>query len=171
MPELEDSQYWQRNFERNKTWLKAGNHVYNTPLNPQQERQFRQWLQQNQVAFNPSLAVSDYDMRGFWAALQRGDPMAESAINPNDQRMHFPDYWKTPYNATFSNQSQWANPQTAPQWTGDVYHLPNGTVLWNDKLQQWTGPDAPWSASPGAMAKVQQQNVDTVKAMRGSGLP
>lgn len=166
MPELEDPQYWQRNFQRNQAWLRPGKHVYSTPLQPAQEFQFRQWLRQNKVPFDPSLPTSDYDMRGFWSALQRGDPVAKSAVDPNDNLTHYPDYWKTPYSPTFSAESQWANPQVAPRWTGDLYHLPDGQVLWNDKLQQWTGPNAPWSSTGPQMLQQQDQLGKSIPALR-----
>ena len=144
MPELEDPAYWPRNFERNSQWLAPGQHVYNTPLAPPQEQAFRQWVIDNKVPFDPQAPVSDYDMRGFWSALQTGDPKAQSGIDPNDQRLHYPDYWKTPYAATFSNESQWANPKLAPLWKEDQLMLPNGTVLYDDAQQKWLGPGAPW---------------------------
>lgn len=145
MPELEDPAYWDENYKRNEKWVTPGQHVYNTPLNPMEEYAFRLWLKQNNVPFDPSSSVSDYDMRGFWKGLITGNPMARSAIDPNDKRLHYPDYWKTPYAATFSNESQWANPKSAPRWIGDDYVEPDGTVLWDDKKQQWVGPNPPWS--------------------------
>jgi hypothetical protein len=167
MPELESSDYWPANLQRNQAFLNpAAPTVYNTALAPPQEAAFRQWVTANQVPFNPALPVSDYDMRGFWQALQQGNPIAQGAIDPNDQKMHYPDYWKTPYAATFSAESQWADPRTAPQWTGDLYHLPDGTVLWDDRAQQWLGPHPPWGGAPSTDAIMnlflQQRGVDPV---------
>lgn len=164
-PQLEDSQWWPQNFQRNQAFLKDGAPtVYNTALQPDQEAAFRQWVGANQVPFNPALPVSDYDMRGFWQALQQGNPIAQSAVDPNDQRLHYPDYWKTPYAATFSSESQWANPQTAPRWNGDLYQLPDGTVLWNDQAQQWVGPNAPWAPRLDPMTQflMQQRTMNPV---------
>lgn len=109
---------------------------YNTQLDPGQEQFFRQWLMHNNVPFNPNAtAPQDYDMRGFYQALQQGNPRAQSAIDPNDSRMHYPDFWKTPLHQTFSNESQWA-PATAPQWTpNDQLAAPNGQVLFDDRNQ------------------------------------
>lgn len=101
------------NFDRNKGWSKQAD--YTTPLNPQSEMQFRRWTQMNRVPFNPDAKVSDYDMRGFWRALQAKDPRAMTAVNPYDKQIHYPDYWKTPYHNTFSRESQWAT-QDAPYW-------------------------------------------------------
>lgn len=126
----------QQNYERNRAWAKPGN--YNTKLSVLQEGQFQQWLKQNNVEFDHTAPVTDYDMRGYWQALQAGDPRAASAIDPNDKQMHYPGYWKTPYSATFSNESQWAQPN-APVWKGDSYQLPNGHVIYDDKQGRWNG--------------------------------
>jgi hypothetical protein len=113
---------------------------YNTPLSPLDEFAYRQWAQQNQVPTDPnSTAPQDYDMRGFYQGLQQGNPRAQSAIDPNDSRLHFPDFWKTPMHQTFSNESQWA-PSTAPQWTPtDQLAQPNGQVVFDDKAQNAGG--------------------------------
>jgi hypothetical protein len=145
-PELEDQRFWGANLQRNRAFLNPGATApYNTALPPQQEAQFRAWLTENKVPFNPGLPVSDYDMRGYWSALQAGDPHAKQEVDPSDNRPHFPDYWKTPLSATFSNESQWANPEVAPRWENDNLQLPNGQVLWDDKAQKWIGPNPPWS--------------------------
>lgn len=127
----------QQNFARNKAWAKPG--PYWTTLTPQNETQFRQWVQQNNVNFDVNEAQPDYDMRGFWQALQAGNPLAASAVNPNDKQIHYPDYWKTPYDATFSDQSQWALPGKAPKWQGNNYMLPNGHVIYDDQQGRWFG--------------------------------
>lgn len=120
--------------QRNMQWVKPGEHTYNTPLPADQEAQFRQWVQQNSVPFDPNEAASDYDMRGFWKALQAGDPIAKSAVDPNDKQMHYPDYWKTPYHETFSAESQWADPGKAPKWNDkDQLVMPDGTVIFDDR--------------------------------------
>lgn len=144
MSGIEDPAYWDTNFKRNSQWLQPGQHSYNTPLSPDEEASFRVWVKSNNVPFDIGKSVTDYDMRGFWKALNAGDPRAKSAVNPNDRMLHYPDYWKTPYNATFSNQSQWANPKTAPMWQGSVYRMPNGPILYNDETQMWVGPNPPW---------------------------
>lgn len=108
---------------------------YNTPLDPGQEQFFRQWVQHNNVPFNPDATTpQDYDMRGFYQGLQQGNPKAQSAIDPNDSRMHYPDFWKTPLHQTFSNESQWA-PPSAPQWTPNDQLASDGRVLFDDRAQ------------------------------------
>lgn len=128
----------QQVYDRNKGYAKPG--PYWTTLDPGQEQQFRQWVQQNKVRFNPNEIRPDYDMRGFWQAMQRGDPRARRAIDPNDidkatgkPRVHESDYWKTPYDLTFSRQSQWAT-KGAPEWNDkEQLVLPNGTVIYDDR--------------------------------------
>jgi hypothetical protein len=58
--------------------------------------------------------MQDYDMRGYWKAMQSGDPLAVR----DQETMHFPDKYKTPYHESFSNQSMYAT-KDAPTWTGD----------------------------------------------------
>jgi hypothetical protein len=121
-------------FARNKAYLAPGEHTYNTPLAPEQEAQFRAWVAQNAVPFDPNAHVTDYDMRGFWKAIQEGDPRAATAVDPNDGKLHYNDYWKTPYHESFSNESQWANPATAPHWNEkDQLVAPDGRVLYDDR--------------------------------------
>ena len=95
------------------------------------------------VPFDSS-SSADYDMRGFWKALQSGDKRAKPEDNVYDQRLHFPDYWKTPYHATFSAESQWADPKAAPRWRGPIYAMPNGNTLYNEQTKTWLGPQPPW---------------------------
>jgi hypothetical protein len=115
-------------FTRNAPYVRRGDHTYNTPLPPDSERCFRLWLGQNDVCFDPEATVVDYDMRGFWMALMAGDPKARFEIDQHDGRAHYPDYWKTPYHQTFSNESQWAT-SDAPHWNeyGQLVETP-GTI-------------------------------------------
>lgn len=128
----------QQTLQRNSPYVNpAAGTTYNTPLNTLDEAAFRGWLSANKVPFNPDSATSDYDMRGFYRAFMSGNnPQAQSAVDPNDGRLHYPDYWKTPYHDTFSNQSQWAGP-VAPAWTDDDKLVaPNGRVVFDDKAQR-----------------------------------
>ena len=107
---------------------------YSTQLSPMDEFSFRQWVANNSVPFSPDASgPTDYDMRGFWQAMRQGNPVAATAINPNDHQLHFPDYWKTPLHQSFSNESQWAG-QNAPQWVNDSQlAAPNGRVVFDEK--------------------------------------
>lgn len=118
---------------RNAPYVQPGGPPTNTALNPLDELQFRQWVGDNKVPFDPNAQNSDYDMRGFWRGMQQQHPKANSAVDPNDNRLHYPDYWKTPSHETFSGESQWATP-VAPQWTPeDKLVSPGGRILFDDK--------------------------------------
>lgn len=127
----------ENNFARNSQWVKPGADNFSTQLGPMQELMFRDWVSRNNVPFSPdATAPQDYDMRGFWQGMQQGNPKASSAVDPNDGRLHYPDYWKTPYHETFSKQSQWATPN-APDWTDDDKLVtPGGRVLFDDRAQK-----------------------------------
>lgn len=106
---------------------------YNTKLPQMDEFQFRQWLQQNQVPFNPNAGATDYDMRGFYQAAQQQQPGISTQVNPNDNRVHYPDRFKTPMHQSFSNESQWAGPN-APQWVNDSQlAAPSGRVVFDER--------------------------------------
>jgi hypothetical protein len=133
-PDDGDAQRAQQFYERNRAYLKSGEQNYNTPLSPDEDARFRKWAADNNVPFDMNAKTTDYDMRGFWKALQAGDPVANGAIDPNDGRMHYPDYWKTPYHESFSNESQWADPTKAPKWNDrDQLVTPDGKVLFDDR--------------------------------------
>lgn len=118
---------------RNAPYVQPGAGNYNSLLAPLEEMMFRSWVQENKVPFNPQAGVTDYDMRGFYKALQSGDPRATSAVNPNDNRMHYPDHWKTPYHQSFSQDSQWAGP-VAPRWNEqDQLVSPGGRILKDER--------------------------------------
>lgn len=122
----------QQNFERNKAYTTPSGEGYQTHLSAGDEGKFQSWVKQNNVPFDSS-KTSDYDMRGFWKALQDGDERAKTAINQNDHQMHFPDTWKTPYHQSFSAESQWAT-SGAPKWNGqDQLVLPNGNVVFDER--------------------------------------
>lgn len=109
---------------------------------PEAQQQYLQWAIQNNVPQS-----NDYDMQGFYGGLMNMDPRAASAINTNDQQMHFPDKWKLPNHPTFSTESQYYDPRTMPQtptWSGGA--LPNGGESWT--LRRPNGgivaAEAPW---------------------------
>ena len=127
----------QQIFERNKSFIKKGVSSFDTPLTPIEEQSFRVWLQQNNMKFDVNSETNDYDMRGFWKAIQSGDPRAKEAVDPNDNRMHQPDIWKTPYDLTFSNESIYAADH-APKWNNkDQLIDVSGNVLFDDKAHKY----------------------------------
>lgn len=112
---------------------------YTTQLAPADETKFQSWVAANKVPFDPTMPVSDYDMRGFWQGMQNGDPHAVQRPDANDidkatgkPRMHFDDFWKTPAHETFSRDSKYATPD-APHWVQNRYLVDkNGKVLFDD---------------------------------------
>jgi hypothetical protein len=121
----------QQLFQRNAPYTAPGAQNFSTQLSPDDEVLFQNWVRSNRVPFNPG-PTSDYDMRGFYNSLVNMDPRAQTAINPNDNRMHFPDTYKTPYHQTFSNESQYAAPN-APQWINDSQLGLGGRLLFDER--------------------------------------
>ena len=109
---------------------------YNTALPQMDEFAFRNWLAANKVPFDPNNPNQDYDMRGFYQGLMQQNPRATSAVNPNDERMHYTDYWKTPVHRSFSSESKYA-PTDAPHWINrDQLADPNGNILVDEKFDR-----------------------------------
>jgi hypothetical protein len=124
-------------FGRNAPWATGGRYgSYRTPLTPQQETAFRQWVRDHKVPFNPDQIDADYDMRGFWL---NG---AAAGYDPNTWKrgQHFPDTWKTPYHKSFSSDSMYAIEGTPFVWQGDTL------------IDTRTGEPVPGAAVGGWMA-------------------
>lgn len=100
---------------------------YMTTLPPEHEAQFRQWLKTNNIPFDPNAQLQDYDMRGYWLALQKGQTEKRAS------NLHFPDTYKTPADTTFSAESKYAN--KAPfVWKGnDLIDLSTGQTVFKGK--------------------------------------
>lgn len=140
-------------------WQYAQPGPYVTPLTPNEETRFRQWLRDYRSPTDPSYRIpfdpsprSDYDMRGYWKALQRGDPEAKQSVDPNDKKLHFPDIWKTPYHETFSAESMYATPD-APTWNKqDQLIDKHGRILFDDRAdpqrQAVEPPALEWQTTP-----------------------
>jgi hypothetical protein len=156
-----------QNFARNQQWARPG--PYQTQLTPAEEQQFQNWLRQNNIDL--SRHEPAYDMRGFWKGIQAGDPRAKSALNPDDidprtlqPRLHWPDAWKTPYEATFSDESMYARPGAGtPQWQkiGNrywVYQLPGGHVIFDAHEGRWYGMPG-YANPPGSERAANQPNL------------
>lgn len=113
-------------------YAKPSKQGYITPLTSDEAAAFSAWVKKNNVPYDPS-TTADYDMPGFWKALAAGDPKATQAVDPNDGKMHFTDYWKTPYHETFSRESQYALPD-APEWNDkDQLVDKDGNVIFDDR--------------------------------------
>ncbi|WP_213941183.1 hypothetical protein [Pseudomonas sp. dw_612] len=120
--------------QKNTPFIGKQQSSYLTQLPPDQEAKFQAWVKQNNVPFDPS-PKADYDMRGFYAGLQKGDPNARTGMNANDGQMHFGDYYKTPYHKSFSSESQFAN-KNAPRWNDkDQLVTPDGRVVFDERAE------------------------------------
>ena len=134
-PQTEEAQQAQEYYARNKAWARQGVTSYVTRLSPQEEVQFQQWVKANNIPWQDS-PTADYDMRGYFKAMQAGNQNARTAINPNDNKPHYPDTYKTPYHKSFSSESMYANPTLAPRWNPeDQLVLPNGSVVFDERAQ------------------------------------
>ena len=71
-------------------------------------------------------------MRGYYQQFKSDPEAAKTMINPNDGLPHFTDEHKTPYHATFSNESKYAKPG-APMWDEhDRLVTPQGQILFSE---------------------------------------
>lgn len=103
----------QSNFLQNRQYAQSLS-SYTTPLSPVEQQQFLTWVAHNKIPFDPTSPVQDYDMQGYWKDIASKGKSAQ-ALNPNDNLMHFPDTYKTPYHQSFSAESKYAKPG-APVW-------------------------------------------------------
>lgn len=106
-----------------------------TQLPTMDEFEFRNWLKENAVPFDPEAKATDYDMRGYWQGLRQQSPHARpTEVNPNDMRPHFTDYYKTPLHETYSAESRGAPPD-APRWNKQSQLVgPDGKILYDEKF-------------------------------------
>ena len=104
---------------------------YNTILSPDEERQFVKWAVKNKRAGD----MYDYDLRGAWREMQRGD------MTP-DERGHLGDKYKKPNHPTFSDQSIYSGVDgyQGGKWeqlpNGSWNFYPSNTSLWNPQELQ-----------------------------------
>lgn len=114
----EGPDFYQQAYAHNAPFATGGS--YTTELSAKDEQQFRHWLQStgNPGNFDPDAKTSDYDMRGYWKGVAAKGGNATD-INKTDNRLHFTDKYKTPYDTTFSRESQYAKPGTPFAWQGD----------------------------------------------------
>lgn len=99
------------------------------PLSNEERQKYMAWLLRSGT--NES---NDYNMPQFFQASEiTGDPRYSSSVNPNDQKLHFPDAFKMPNHPTFSTDSNYYDSQLMPQtptWEGGP--LPDG------RNESWT---------------------------------
>lgn len=123
--------------------LPSTSQQYTTQLDPQAEAQFQDWVKSNNIPWQDS-PTADYDMRGFWKAMQDKDPRAVRSF----ANKHFPDTWKTPYHASFSNESMYAPPD-APHWQGNQLVDKSGKVVFDEDTQGKPAPGVPQPQASG----------------------
>lgn len=100
-----------------------------TKLASDEESKFQKWVKDNKIPWQDT-PTADYDMRGYWKAMESGDPSAKRAAN-----RHFPDTWKTPYHNSFSSESKYSKPGT--HWVGNrLIEDSTGKVLWDDDAKR-----------------------------------
>lgn len=85
--------------------------VKTTKLSPDLENLYSLWQMNNNVPKS-----NDYDMRGFYLGGLLNDPVAQTAVNPSDNMIHFSDKWKLPNHHSFSNESMYSTAKDDPRW-------------------------------------------------------
>lgn len=121
----------QNNYQKNLPYTN-GDTDYQTQLSPIQEVGFQQWLKDKDVPFQDG-PTSDYDMRGFYLGTIDESPNVKTGINKNDGKLHYTDYYKTPYHESFSAESKFADKDKAPSWNKkDQLVTPGGKVVFDE---------------------------------------
>lgn len=92
----------------------GGKGPYQTKLTAGQEKDFRKWVADNNVPFDPNAKIVDYDMRGYWLNV-----IVTGKGKWAGGGTHFPDTYKTPYDTTFSGQSKYATKDNPFEWKGN----------------------------------------------------
>lgn len=125
---------------------------YNTALSKADEAKFLKWAEKN----NKLNDVYDYDIRGAWKALQKGQMSA-------DERGHLGDMFKKPNHPTFSDQSIYHGKDNyfGGSWTqnkeGKYTFVPSPTSLWKaDELQRYFKEYEPDATLQFPKAKTQE---------------
>jgi hypothetical protein len=106
--------YYQQALAHNRRFAlppTPGPRPYQTELPAPLEVLFRAWVATNHVPFDPSARLADYDMRGYWQQT-RGQGWKPG--------QHFPDTFKTPYDASFSHESKYATRNNPFVWQDDA---------------------------------------------------
>jgi hypothetical protein len=122
--------------DRNQQFTAPGTSELNmtTQLSEPDEAAFRQWVAANNVPFTPTApSARTTTCAASGRACSAAIPRAKTGIDPNDQRLHFTDTWKTPYHESFSGESKFAAPG-APSWNDqDQLVAPGGRVMFDDR--------------------------------------
>lgn len=127
---MQSKDYYRR--PGDSSYTKPGS--YTTKLDPVREGQFQQWVKTNKVPWKDD-PKADYDMRGYFLDHVIGGKGQGTAVSKFDDKQHFPDTYKTPYHATFSEESKYALPG-APHWEEDRLIDRHGNVVADETPQQ-----------------------------------
>ena len=76
--------------KRNAAYAKPDWQKQMTQLPPEKEKAFMDWVKANKVSFNAQDKYPDYDMRGYYQSLQKGDA-PKAAMNTTTKSLHYPD--------------------------------------------------------------------------------
>jgi len=117
-------------------------HMYNTPLSPENEQRFSNWVSQTQSKYGVDLRpdLDTYDLRGYWLNGGHGDEAFRS------RKGHAPDTYKKPSHPTFSDESIYHGKPDAngvPQYGGTWRKTADGTdylAPHNPNANQIVGP-------------------------------
>jgi hypothetical protein len=140
---------------------------YSTPLSGDEESKFQGWIKDNNVPFEDDGPKSNYDMRGYWKDIA-SKGKSETSINPNDNQMHFPDTYKTPYHKTFSNESKYAT-SDAPHWANDHQLVDKGgKVVFDEKAEAASQPGDELADIKAAIAEGQQKTQNPIQMLYGA---
>lgn len=132
--------FYARAFEYNRRYATAGPYV-TALLSPADQAAFAAWLVAFRVPFNANAAFTDYDMRGYWLAVIKPGGVWDG--------QHFPDTWKTPYDTTFSAESQYAAPGCPLKWIDGadgherLFNTATGEFVYGPPLRGKALEDAP----------------------------
>lgn len=172
----EGPQYYQSAYKFFRPYAVSGD--YKTSLSPQVDELFQAWIGAKQAkfgqapgGFDVNAKIADYDMRGFF----RDDREPALGWRPGQ---HFPDRWKTPYDTTFSRESQYATRSNPFDWRGpNLVNTKTGRIIFSPREAggrvpgSGKGDTVPAMLTPGEIVlnAGQQRTLGGMIGMPGAG--
>jgi hypothetical protein len=159
----EGPDFYDQAHAHNSPFATAG--PYLTVLTGPQETDYRAWVTANNVPTDPDEDPSDYDMRGFYVASMIDNTVPDWTGPP----AHFPDTWKTPYDTSFSAESQYATAScpfhwvTDPEWGDLLLDGRNGQIVFSENPR--AGVTRPKPSSSAAEKLTPFQPSDGLEAL------
>lgn len=97
---------------------------YLTQLTSNEQPKYEAWLNSigrgTDSGYGPySGPNAIYDMPGYWRDVA-SQGQNRTAVNPADEKLHFPDTYKTPYEPGFSAESKYATKDNPYKWYGET---------------------------------------------------